>query len=436
MMRTGRQVSRIACALLMVALSCAAQEKQAGAQTLSAEERRIADYVDAHFEDAVRLLEQTVNVESATQNLEGVKRVGRIFQSEFRALGFNAKWIEMPPQMGRAGHFFAEHTGTRGRRLLLIGHLDTVLEGKRFVRDGQVARGSGTVDMKGGDIVLLYALKALHSTGALRGSRIIVIMTGDEENVGSPLEVSRRDLLEAARRSDVALGFEAGIENTATVARRGSSDWRLQVTAATGHSSGIFSEGVGSGAIFEAARILNAFHEQLRGEQYLTFNPSVIAGGTDVTFDNRDDHGAATGKTNVIARTVVVRGDLRFISEKQRDAAKARMTDIVSRSLPQTKSEITFEDNYPAMSPTPENYALLKTLDQASRDLGLGSVEAFDPGGRGAGDISFVAPFISGLDGLGARGGGSHAADEFAELDTLSIQIKRAALLIYRLTRQ
>src|ERR1051325_2004948 len=191
MMRTGRQVARIACALLMVALSCAAQEKQAGAQTLSAEERRIADYVDAHFEDAVRLLEQTVNVESATQNLEGVKRVGRIFQSEFRARGFNAKWIEMPPQMGRAGHFFAEHTGTRGRRLLLIGHLDTVLEGKRFVRDGQVARGSGTVDMKGGDIVLLYALKALHSTGALRGSRIIVIMTGDEENVGSPLEVSR-----------------------------------------------------------------------------------------------------------------------------------------------------------------------------------------------------------------------------------------------------
>jgi glutamate carboxypeptidase len=162
----------------------------------------------------------------------------------------------------------------------------------------------------------------------------------------------------------------------------------------------------------------------------------VIAGGTDVTFDNRDDHGAATGKTNVIARTVVVRGDLRFISEKQRDAAKARMMEIVSRSLPQTKSEITFEDNYPAMSPTPENYALLKTLDQASRDLGLGSVEAFDPGGRGAGDISFVAPFISGLDGLGARGGGSHAADEFAELDTLSIQIKRAALLIYRLTRQ
>jgi glutamate carboxypeptidase len=429
-------MARIARALLMVMLFCAAQAEKAGAQTLSAEEQRIAAYVDAHLEDAVRLLEQTVNIESATQNLQGVRHVGGAFQSEFRSLGFTSKWIEMPQQMSRAGHFFAEHTGTRGRRVLLIGHLDTVLEGKRFVRDGKVARGNGTVDMKGGNIVLLYALKALHSAGALKGSRIIVVLTGDEENVGSPLEVSRRDLLEAARRSDVALGFEAGIENTATVARRGSSDWRLEVTADTGHSSGIFSPGVGSGAIFEAARIINAFYEQLRGEQYLTFNPSVIAGGTDVTFDNRDDRGAATGKTNVIAQTVVVRGDLRFISEKQREAAKAKMTEIVSRSLPQTKSQITFEDNYPAMSPTPENYALLKTLDQASRDLGLGGVEAFDPGGRGAGDISFVAPFISGLDGLGARGGGSHTADEFAELDTLSIQIKRAALLIYRLTRQ
>ena len=112
------------------------------------------------------------------------------------------------------------------------------------------------------------------------------------------------------------------------------------------------------------------------------------------------------------------------------------MQEIVSRSLPQTKAQITFVDNYPAMSPTPENYALLKLFNQASLDLGLGKIEAYDPGGRGAGDISFVAPFVSGLDGLGIRGGGSHAPDEFADLDSLPIQIKRTALLIYRLTRR
>ena len=233
----------------------------------------------------------------------------------------------------------------------------------------------------------------------------------------------------------MALGFEAAIGDTATVARRGSSDWRLQVTGTTAHSSGIFGEDTGSGAIFETARILNAFYEQLRTERYLTFNPSVMVGGTDVTFDDREDRGTAGGKTNVIPQTVIVRGDLRFISEKQREEAKARMREIVARSLPLTKAQITFEDNYPAMSPTEENYALLKLFDQASRDLGLGAVEAFDPGGRGAGDISFVAPLVRGLDGLGVEGGGSHTPDEFMELDSLPRQIKRVALLIYRLTR-
>jgi glutamate carboxypeptidase len=433
-MRIARGIARTAGALSLALFLCGAPEGRA--QTLSTEEQRLSSYVDAHAQEALQLLERVVNVESATENLEGVKRVGQIFKTEFESLGMTAKWIEMPAGMNRAGHLFAEAKGSRGKRLLLIGHLDTVLQGKRFARDGNVARGNGTVDMKGGDVIIVFALKALHATGLLDKSRVIVALTGDEENVGAPLEVSRRDLVEAARRSDVALAFEAAIGDTGTVARRGSSDWRLQVTGVTAHSSGIFSEGTGSGAVFEAARILNAFHEQLRGEQYLTFNPSVIVGGTDVTFNDREDRGTAGGKTNVIAQSVIVRGDLRFISEKQRDAAKARMQEIVSKAnLPQTKAQITFEDNYPAMSPTEANYELLKIFDQASVDLGLGKVEAFDPGGRGAGDISFVAPNVSGLDGLGVQGGGSHTPDEFMELDSLPIQIKRVALLIYRLTR-
>jgi glutamate carboxypeptidase len=437
-MRIARgTTARTAVALLVIALFlCSARGEGRAQEKLSPEEQRLSSYVDAHAQEALQLLERVVNVESATENLEGVKRVGGIFKTEFEALGMTAKWIEMPAGMNRAGHLFAEAKGSRGKRLLLIGHLDTVLQGKRFERNGNVARGNGTVDMKGGDVVIYFALKALKSVGLLDKSRVIVVLTGDEENVGAPLEISRRDLVEAARRSDVALAFEAAIGDTATVARRGSSDWRLQVTGVTAHSSGIFSEGTGSGAVFEAARILSAFHEQLRGEQYLTFNPSVIVGGTDVTFNDREDRGAAGGKTNVIAQSVIVRGDLRFISEKQRDAAKARMQEIVSKgNLPQTKAQLTFEDNYPAMSPTEANYELLKIFDQASVDLGLGKVEAFDPGGRGAGDISFVAPNVSGLDGLGVQGGGSHTPDEFMELDSLPIQIKRVALLIYRLTR-
>lgn len=430
-MRAIKAFSSIAMALLIMA----AVTPPARTQSAPTAEQRMISYVDAHSQEAVSLLERAVNIESATLNHDGVRKVGQVFGTELESLGFTARWVEMPKEVNRAGHLFAERNGQRGKRLLLIGHLDTVLQGKGFERAGTRAFGAGTVDMKGGDVVLLYALKALNSVGALDGSRIIVAMTGDEELPGLPLSISRRDLIEAARRSDAALAFEAAAGDTATVARRGSSTWRLEVSAPTGHSSGIFAAETGGGAVFEASRILNSFYQELRGEQYLTFNPSVIVGGTDVTYDQSEKRGTAAGKPNVIAKSVVVEGDLRFISEEQKNQARAKMREIVARNLPRAAAKISFEDFYPAMSPTTGNYELLRLLDQASRDNGLGRVEAFDPGKRGAGDVSFAAPFLSGLDGLGARGGGAHEPVEFIELDTLPLLIKRAALLIYRLTR-
>ena len=405
----------------------------AHAQGLSAEAERIVKYVDDHAADAVALLEKTVNIESPTENLEGVRRVGLVFKEELEPLGFSARWVEMPAEMRRAGHLLAERKGARGKRVLLLGHLDTVLSGERFRREGTRAYGTGSADMKAGNVVLFFALKALHASGALEGAGVIVLLTGDEEDSGEPVEVSRRDMVAAARRSDLALSFENGGGNIATVARRGSSGWALEVTAKTGHSSQVFKESMGSGAVFEAARILNQFYETLRGEKYLTFNPALIAGGTEVEV--KDEGAAARGKSNVVPARAVVRGDLRFISEEQKESARARMREIVSKSLPGTSAKITFTDGIPAMPPTEGNYALLKQLDAVSRDLGFGRIEALDPGERGAGDISYVAHLIPGLDGLGATGARAHAKGEYADLDTLPRQIKRAALLIYRLTR-
>jgi glutamate carboxypeptidase len=236
-------------------------------------------------------------------------------------------------------------------------------------------------------------------------------------------------------RSDAALGFEASVGDTATVARRGVTTWRIDVTATTAHSAGIFGESSGSGAVFELARILNAFYEKLRAEENLTFNPSVVVGGTDITYDSESKRGTAFGKTNVIPGRATAEGDLRFLTNEQRERVKAAMREIVAASLPHAKSTIEFTDDYPAMAPTEGNYALLRVLDQASRDLGYPAVPALEPSKRGAGDISFVAPFVDGLDGLGARGGGSHTADERVDLESLPMLVKRTALLIYRLTR-
>jgi glutamate carboxypeptidase len=404
----------------------------AAAQKISPEEQKVVDYIDAHTTEATALLEKTVNIESPTENLAGVRQVGAIFKAEFQSLGFTTRWLSMPIQMKRAGHLLAEKKGTKGKRILLLGHLDTVLSGEKFRRDGNRAFGTGSSDMKAGDVVLYFALKALRETGALNDASVIVMLTGDEEDSGDPVEVSRGDMIAAAKRSDLVLSFENGGSNIATVARRGSSDWTLEVSAKTGHSSAIF-KGLGSGAIFEAARILNQFYESLRGEEYLTFNPSVISGGTEVEV--KDQSFTARGKTNVVPAKVIVRGDLRFIREEQKEGARAKMRDIVAKSLPGTTATITFADGIPAMSPNEGNYNLLKQLDAVSQDLGFEKIEPLDPGARGAGDVAYVTHLIPGLDGLGATGGGAHARGEYADLDTLPRQIKRAAVLIYRLTR-
>jgi glutamate carboxypeptidase len=402
-------------------------------QKISPEEERIVDFIDKNSANAIQLLEKAVNIESPTEDAAGVREVGKLLMTEFGSIGMSVKWIDMPTEMKRGGHLWAETTGTKGKRVLMLGHIDTVLRGEKFRREGDKVYGTGTADMKAGVVVMYYALKALQAAGALKDTKIIVLLTGDEEDTGTPAAISRRDMIGAAKRSDLVLSFENGGNNIATVARRGYSDWQLEVTAKTGHSSGIFKESMGSGAIFEASRILNQFYINLNHEKYLTFNPSIISGGTTVA--DGDGSLTSTGKGNVVPAKVIVRGDLRFISEEQKAAAREKMKSIVAMSLPGTSAKITFRDEMPAMFPTPANYELLKQLDKVSQDLGMGTIEPLDPGDRGAGDISYISDLIPGLDGLGATGGNSHAAGEYADLPTLPIQIKRAALLIYRLTR-
>ncbi len=426
-------------AALALGASGEAQSQNAQAASgsqLSPVEQRIRDYVRAHSGDQVALLEKAVNINSGTFNLKGVREVGRLLEPEFTALGFDARWVALPDSVGRAGHLVAEHRGTRGKRLLLIGHLDTVFEGEgeRFVRYDTLASGAGSSDMKGGDVVILGALKALNSVGALVGTRIIVALTGDEEDAGPLFQVSRKPLVDVAARSDIALGFEEDA-GKGTIARRGMSGWKLTVTGRQAHSSGIFTPGSGDGAIYEAARILNSFREQLSTEKYLTFNPAVIVGGTDVAYDSTRIAGTAAGKDNIIARSVVARGDLRFISNEQEAHTRAAMRAIVAKSLPGTSATISFEDGNPAMPPTKGNYALLATVDSVSRALGQGRIEPLDPGQRGAGDISFVSDHVDALDGLGVIGHDSHTPRERVDLRSIPTATERAAILIYRLTR-
>ncbi|MBA4746052.1 MAG: M20/M25/M40 family metallo-hydrolase [Muricauda sp.] len=409
------------------------------AQKLSRTEKKIVSTIEKNNSDAIDFLERVVNINSGTLNAEGVKKVGMVFKDAFDNIGFETKWIEMPAEMNRSGHLFAETSGSKGKKLLLIGHLDTVFEEDspfqtfEMVNDS-IAHAPGGNDMKGGDVIVLYALKALSDNGLLDDAQIIVAFTGDEESTGKPLSISRKDLIDAAKRSDVALGFETSTGfNYATVARRGSSGWAVEVEGKRAHSSGVFSENTGAGAIFEMSRILHQFYTDVKGEDLLTFNPGVLLGGTFVNYDELTSKGDAFGKTNVVAQKAVVKGGLRFISEGQKERARAKMREIAANNLPQTSASISFTDSYPAMGPTEGNRALLSTLNDVSLDLKQGEVLAYDPGKRGAADISFVANYVDGLDGLGTMGSGAHTPQETVNLNTIEALTKRTAILIYRL---
>jgi glutamate carboxypeptidase len=425
---------------------------QEAVQALSPVEQQIAAEIHAHAPQALELLRQSVLINSGTMNQAGVRAVGKLFRDQFEELGFQTRWIDMPPAMQRAGHLLAERPASpnnRGKRLMLLGHLDTVFEPGNTTPawepqaelDGSVTRikGQGVSDMKGGDVVIVEALRALQRVGALDGTRIAVILTGDEEEAGNPKEISRGDLVALAKRSDVALSFEGSITNkdgmaAATVGRRSTAFFELEIKARQAHSMGVFGPG-GYGAVYEAARILDAFRQQVV-EPGLTFNPGVILGGTEVAFDDANSRGSAFGKTNVIANTVTVKGDLRYLDYPQRDRAQARMREIVAQSLPGASAAINFRDSYPPMAVTPGNLKVLAQYSQASQDAGLGPIGMVPPESRGAGDIQFVAPFIDSLDGLGASGGAAHSPNESLEVASIERSAIRAAILIYRLTRQ
>jgi glutamate carboxypeptidase len=409
------------------------------APSLDRTEQRVRQNIAAAREAQIAYLQRVVDIPSSTLDFDGVRKVGAVFRASLDSLGFTTRWVTVPDAVGRAGHLVAEHRGKAGAvRVLLIGHLDTVVEpdSANFVREDSIARAVGGSDMKGGDVVILYALKALQQAGVLRDLNLTIVFTGDEEHPGEPLEDARRALIDAGKQSDIALAFEGGNRADATVARRGASAWRVTATGRQAHSAGVFGDAAGYGAIYEVARILDAFRTQLGGEQYLTFNSAIVVGGTDVSYDTVAISGTAASKLNIIPQRAVAHGDLRFISDEQLQRTRQRMRDIVAQHLKGTDADIVFRDEYPAMSPTPGNARLLAVYDSGSRALGYGPVAALDPGRRGAGDISFVAPFIDGLDGLGALGSGAHSPNERVDLKTLAMQTERAALLLYRVGRR
>jgi glutamate carboxypeptidase len=431
---------RFASVLLIPFFALNSINGQSKPQSLSKTERSIVSGVDPDVPEGLALLERLVNINSGTMNFAGVRQVAEALRIELEALGFRVRWVN-GAAFGRAGHLIAERDG-KGPRMLLIGHLDTVFEPTSPFQKYQkisdtTARGPGVIDMKGGDVIMVQAFKALRKAGVLNQMSITAVFSGDEESAGRPLELARAELTAAAKKSKYAIGFEdgSGDPRTAVISRRGATSWTLTSTGIPAHSSQIFRSDIGAGAIFESARVLDQFRAQLSSEQYLTFNPGYAIGGTDVQVDSTQPGGLAYGKSNVVSKAMTVYGDIRALSPEQLAKAKATMTSIAKSSLPHTTSEIKFDDGYPPLAPTDGNRKLLSVYDKVSRDLGMWPVVAVDPMRAGAADVSFAAPYIPmALDAIGLAGWDDHTDKETADLRMFGPLTKRAALFLYRLS--
>jgi glutamate carboxypeptidase len=429
------------CARLMIGV--AGLIATAAPAALSGPERKMIATVEAEKERSIALLEKLVNINSGTMNPAGVEKVYQAVRPELEELGFTVRWVPMG-EVNRAGHLVAEHKGAAGtKRLLLIGHLDTVFEPsspfQTFKRKGDIAEGPGVGDCKGGDVVMIAALRAMKAAGTLDKANIIVVLTGDEERLASPIAVSRKALIEAADRSDVALDFEgmsrSNGKEMGSVSRRSSVAWTLTTTGKPAHSSGIFRDGIGYGAIYEMARILDGFQAELR-QTGLTFNVALVSGGETASLNAGETGGTSTGKKNIVAGQAVALGDIRALTDAQDAQTRAGMAAIVAKHLPGTDAKLEFREGYPAMPETPGNLAVLGALNGINKDMGLPEMAVLDPLGRGAGDISLVASRVDSLAGMGTSGKGAHVPGETIELDSLTLQAKRSALLMSRLSGQ
>lgn len=401
-------------------------------------EKKIIEFIIKNKQEQLKLLETLVNINSETSNVEGVKKNGELIKSELEAIGFNVNWHDLPSEMHHAGSLVATIKGNSDKKILIIGHLDTVFpidspfQYFTLSPDHKYATGPGVIDAKGGIVTILYAMKALHHFGKLKNANITIVFTGDEELAAKPTSTSRKTLIDIAKNSDIALGFEFALSpDEIIVGRRGLDEWFLSSTGKSQHSSSIFQSDTGFGAVYEASRVLNEIRQNLSTTPGLTINAGLLLGGQKINENIETGIGSASGRKTIVPAIAYAHGDMRFLSEQQRNEAQKNMVQISARSLQGTKSSISFKPIIPPMPTTESNHKLLELYSIINQNLGGPAIKAALPELRGGADISYTASYIkAGLDGLGPWGKGAHTENETLEIDALTIATQRTALFI------
>jgi glutamate carboxypeptidase len=360
-------------------------------------------------------LAELVRINSFTGNVEGGKEVGQMLAGLFTVDGFSPTCV--PSKSGKyADHLVVASTWKSESKspIALVGHLDTVFppgtfEG--FRRDGDLARGPGVLDMKGGLVVVAWALRALAEVGASTVLPPVKVVVVSDEEIGSP--EGRKVIAKAIRGATGALVFEAGRKGDAIITRRkGTGAITLVATGKAAHAGNAHQEGVN--AIWALAKVIDRLQGLTDYSRGLTVNVGKVVGGT--TKNTVPDHAEAYC-------------DLRF---ERRADAEGLMTELrraaaeVSLAVPGSMVEVRGGVGRMPLEKTAASARLMDAYGRHALASGLGAGDAGLIGGGS--DASTAAEMgIAAIDGLGPRGIGFHTPDEQIEVATLVLKAQALA---------
>jgi glutamate carboxypeptidase len=360
------------------------------------------------------LLERWVRTNSFSEEIASVNAMGELLAEGFALDGLA---LERVPGQGVGDHLVWRTPAWDARpagRQLLIGHHDTVFPPGTFEvwqHDGDILRGPGVLDMKGGLVVIRTALAALADLGLLADMPLAVVSVGDEEISSRHSQAMLRELARGAR---AALVFEAGRVNDAIVTQRKGTG-RLTATAhgKAAHAGNNHAEGVN--AIWALARFVDRAQALTDYDAGITVNVGLIRGGSSA---------------NTVPAEATCSADVRFVRATDGEAVIAACEAAAAELSAATgaRVEVNGRIGRLPLERSEASVALYRAYAACARAAGLGDGEAaLMGGGSDANTVSAIG--VPAIDGLGPRGRGFHTHDEYIEVPTLARRVE--ALIRY-----
>ncbi len=366
--------------------------------------RRILEYLRQNTEPMVDDLKRFIALESPTTGKAAVDELGRALAEELRGLGGQLEVIAK----AEVGDVLRARWNPGPGGIVILSHMDTVWDvgtvaGRPTRIEGDRIYGVGAMDMKGGIVIALWALRALREQGLFPRQPISYLLNSDEET-GS--RHSHAEIESEALAHDAVFVTEPPQDGAYKTERKGVSHYTITARGRAAHSGADHAAGVN--AIEELARQVLALQAMTDYAIGTTVNAGVISGGT---------------RANVVPAQAQVVVNVRATTRVNQNAIHERITSLAPVH-PEASLEIEGGVGFPPMERTAAIAALFKRAQARAAEMGIALEEGSTGGGSDGNKTAALG--VPTLDGMGIVGEGGHAIDEYGEISSLP---ERAAIM-------